>query len=139
MKTGKRTPAKGTRAAIAAVAVVLITVGCAPYRPAGRVPVSDEPIVPERTWSCLPLDGPGVDQLAGRAESWTAEGGSMLSVHRTRREGLGPAGVATQRDAMAGAAASAADAALELLDQRGVAYNKERRQEIIDEVVGAAV
>ncbi len=40
---------------------------------------------------------------------------------------------------MAGAAESAADAALELLSQRGVAYDEERRREIVDEVAGAAV
>ncbi len=40
---------------------------------------------------------------------------------------------------MAGASASAADAALELLSQRGVAYDEERHREIVDEVTGAAV
>jgi len=40
---------------------------------------------------------------------------------------------------MADAAECAADAALELLSQRGVAYDEERRRRIVNEVVGAAV
>jgi hypothetical protein len=40
---------------------------------------------------------------------------------------------------MAGASASAANAALDLLSQRGVAYDEERRREIVDEVAGDAV
>ncbi len=40
---------------------------------------------------------------------------------------------------MADAVECAADAALELLDQRGVAYDEERRRGIVDDVVGAAV
>ncbi len=126
------------RTAIVAVAVVLVITGCAPRRHVGGEPVSDGPVVLERQWTCLPLDGPGAARLAGRDESWTAEGGSMLSVHRTRLEEPGLPGRATQGDAMAGAVKGAADAALELLSQRGVAYDAARRRGIVDDVVGAA-
>jgi hypothetical protein len=67
------------------------------------------------------------------------EGGNMLSARRTRYEEPGLPGRTTQREAMADAAECAADAALELLSQRGVAYDEERRRGIVDEVVGAAV
>jgi hypothetical protein len=87
----------------------------------------------------LPLAGPGADQLAGGAEFWTVEGGNMLSAHRTRQEESDLPGRTTQGDAMADAAECAADAALELLSQRGVAYEEERRRGIVDEVVGAVV
>ena len=127
------------RAATVAAAVVLVITGCAPRRPVGGEPVSDGPVVLERQWTCLPLAGPGADQLAGRAESWTVEGGNMLSAHRTRHEEPGLPGRTTQGNAMADAAECAADAALELLSQRGVAYDEERRRGIVDDVVGASV
>ncbi len=127
------------RAAIVAAALVLTMTGCAPRRPVGGEPVSDGPVVLERQWTCLPLAGPGADQLAGRSESWTVEGGNMLSTHRTRHEEPGPPGRTTQGDAMADAAECAAGAALELLSQRGVAYDDERRRGIVDDVVGTAV
>jgi len=61
----------------------------------------------------------------------------MLSAHRTRLEESGLPGRATQVDAMAGAVEGAADAALELLSQRGVVYDEVRRRGIVDDVVGA--
>ena len=139
MKAGRTTRTGVTRSVAAFVVLVLITAGCAPRPPAGGDPVLDEPVVPERQWNCLPLEGAGADGFAGRAESWTAEGGSMLSVHRTRHEELISPGRATQDDAMADAAESAAEDALELRDQRGVAYAEERRRGIVDGIVGAAV
>ncbi|MCK4408956.1 MAG: hypothetical protein KAW67_02655, partial [Candidatus Eisenbacteria sp.] len=139
MRAGRRAITGVARAATVAVALVFVTVGCAPQRPAAGVPASDELVVPERRWNCLPLAGPGADQLGGRAGSWTVEGGSMLSAYRTRHEGPGSPGRATRDDAMADAAESAADAALELLNQRGVAYNEERRRGMVDEIVGAAL
>ena len=63
----------------------------------------------------------------------------MLSVHRTRHEDPDPTGMTTRSAAIAGAAESAADAALELLNQRGVAYGQERQRDIVYEVVGAAI
>ena len=139
MKAGRKARTGVARSATAVVVLVLITAGCAPRRPVGGEPVLGEPVVPERQWNCLPLEGVGVDDLAGHAESWTAEGGSMLSVHRTRHEDPISTGRATQDDAMADAAESAADAALELLNQRGVAFDEERRRGILEGIVGAAV
>jgi len=139
MRTESKALTRVISAAIAAVALAFITGGCASYRPAGDLPVSDELVLPERRWNCLPLDGPGADQFSGRAESWSVDGGNMLSVYRTRHKEPDPPGLATRSAAMAGAAASAADAALELLGQRGVAYDEERRREIVDEVVSATV
>ena len=139
MRAGRTARTGAARAATAAVALVLIAAGCAPRRPAGSEPILDEPVVSEHRWNCLPLDGPGAARLTGRAESWTAEGGNMLSAHRTRHEEPGPPGRATRGDAMADAAESAADAALELLSQRGVAYDEEQRLGIVDDVARAAV
>ena len=139
MTPGRTARTGAARAATAAVALVLIAAGCAPRRPAGSEPLLDEPVVSERGWNCLPLDGPGAARLTGRAQSWTVEGGNMLSAHRTRRREPGPPGKATRGDAMADAAESAADAALELLNQRGVAYDEEQRRGIVDEVTSAAV
>ncbi len=127
------------RTATLAVAIVLIITGCAPRRHVVVEPISDGPVVLGRQWTCLPLDGSGAARLAARAEPWTAEAGKMLSVHRTRHEEPGPPGRTTQGDAMADAAECAADAALELLSQRGVAYGEERRRGIVDDVVSAAV
>ncbi len=138
MRTGRTTRNGVARLATAAVALVLIAAGCAPRLPVGSKPILDEPVVSERRWNCLPLDGPGAARLAGRDESWAAEGGSMLSVHRTRCEEPDLPGRTTQGDAMADAVECAADAALELLSQRGVVYDEVRRRGIVDDVVGAA-
>jgi len=139
MRAGRTARTEVARAATVAAALILVVTGCAPRRHVDGELVSDGPVVLERQWTCLPLEGPGAARLAGRAESWTAEGGSMLSVHRTRCEEPDLPGRTTQGDAMADAVECAADAALELLSQRGIKYDEERRRGIVDDVVGAAV
>jgi len=139
MRARRRARTEVARTAIIAVAVVLVVTGCAPRRHVDGELVSDGPVVRDRQWICLPLDGPGAARLAGRAEPWTAEGGNMLSAHRTRLGEPGLPGRTTQGDAMADAVECAADAALELLSQRGVAYGEERQRGIVDDAVGAVL
>ncbi|MFH1689147.1 MAG: hypothetical protein ABIE42_02785 [Candidatus Eisenbacteria bacterium] len=125
---------------IAALATtVIVLAGCAPRPPTGREPVSDEATRSERHWTCRSLDPVGAERVAGLTELWTVESGSMLSAHHTGRTDDGSPGRSTRNDAVADAIASAADAALDLLEQRGVSYGTDKRQEIVDEVVDAAV
>jgi hypothetical protein len=61
----------------------------------------------------------------------------MLSLHSTAAVSSDVPGKATREKAMDDAVKSAADAALDLLDQRGVSYDRERRREIVDAAVNA--
>jgi hypothetical protein len=128
-----------SRIVIAVLATtVVVLAGCAPVLPTGREPVSDEQTGSERHWTCRPLDPDGAERVVGLTESWTAEGGTMRSAHRTGEAGDGSPGRPTRDGAVADAVASAADAALDLLEQRGVSYGTDKRQSIVDEVIEAA-
>ncbi len=119
-------------------AAVVVLAGCAPGPPGMGEPVSDEPAPGVRHWTCRPLDPDGAERVASPTESWTVEGGRMLSVHRTGEPVDDPPGSPTRDGAMTGALASAAGAALDLLEQRGVSYAPDKRLSIVDEVVDAA-
>jgi hypothetical protein len=63
----------------------------------------------------------------------------MFSAHRTREREDAPPGRATRDEAIADAISSATDAALDLLEHRGVSYDAARRVEIVEEATRAAV
>lgn len=119
-------------------ATVVAAGGCAPGPPGAGEPVSGEPAAEGRHWTCRPLDPAGAGRIAGPTESWTVEGGNMLSVHRTGEPDADPPGSPTRDGAMTKALASAAVAALDLLEQRGVSFEADKRLAIVDEVVDAA-
>ena len=123
-------------AAVVAAAVVLA--GCAPRPPAQSEPIVDEHDGGGRQWTCRPLDPVEAERISGVSESWTAEGGSMLSAHRTGQREDGSPGHPTREGAVADALASAANAALDLLEQRGVSFAADKRRKMVGEVVDSA-
>jgi hypothetical protein len=63
----------------------------------------------------------------------------MFSVHRTREEAAAPPGRRTRDEAIEDAVSSAADAALGLLENRGVSYDPARRGAVVKEATHALV
>jgi hypothetical protein len=138
--SGTRTQAaRATGIAATLIAAALVIAGCAPRQRADDGPTADAVAYPGREWRCEPQDVSTADRLAGRTEEWTVEGGSMVSAHRTRELGAAPPGRPTRDEAIADAISSAADAALDLLAIRGISYDPERRDAIVEEATRAAV
>jgi len=127
-----------------AVAVCVAVTGCAPRTSAPDV--TGEPDDPrahvlsdyDRQWSCVPIDGPGVSELTYAGDGWASEGGRMVSTRVSRPEGPELPGRSSPGDALDDAVAAATEAALGLLEQRGVAYNRRRRADMVEEAVRAS-
>jgi hypothetical protein len=85
---------------------------------------------------CAYLDGKGRPP-DGLGPSWKQQGASYLSLHTTPSGISEHPGTTGRDEAIAGAVTSAAEAALDLLDQRGVSYDRGRRTEIVREAVSA--
>ena len=99
------------RALVVPVALLAILAGCAPGPPGVGEPVVDRPD-DGREWRCEPLGALEPGSVEGLKQSWTVDGGSMLSVHRTQTDGTGSHGRDTRNAAEADALASAARAAV---------------------------
>jgi hypothetical protein len=116
-------------AALAAVLVLLA--GCTAVPPVDEEPVS-EPGAAEQQWFCEPV---GAFESAGLSEAWTSGGGAMRSVHVSGAPEDGRPGRPTRDEATSDALASAGAAALDLLEQRGVSYEENKRRDIVTRMV----
>jgi hypothetical protein len=129
---------KSGTAAVLFTAALLILNGCA-----GRWPRSGPPdgqgetssAGGDRRWSCVPVEEDHTGAPADIGESWTPDAGRMVSSHHSSRLSPDFPGQASPDNAMGSAVASATEAALGLLEQRGIAYTKKRRRSIVDAAV----
>ncbi|MBN2565406.1 MAG: hypothetical protein JXB46_06815 [Candidatus Eisenbacteria bacterium] len=123
-------PARSLCAAL--IAAALVITGCAP-----APPIKKELLPAGSGWDCIDL-GDELPVFGEPGATWTQEGGDLISVHSTPpRDSRFPGRVARD-EAVADAVTEAAEAALGLLEQRGVVYEPERRREIIEEAVRTA-
>ena len=81
-------------------------------------------------WICETLEGAVTESWYGGFKTWQEDGGVMSSVHGTLWGHGGEHGRATEEEALREALTSAASAALDLLERRGLSYGSGRRAEI---------
>lgn len=123
---------RGLFAIALAAAVCVTAAGCAPPPPAEETDTS----APAR-WECS-LTGQASPLPDDLGPDWKQDGASFVSVHSTAPKPGGEPGRAGRSEALTDAVTSAADAALNLLDQRGVGFGPERRRAIAEAAARAA-
>lgn len=126
-RVGARTGSLGE--VIVVLALISGLLGCATTAPPSGEPESRTTPARDR-WSCQTLAGTTSEPWYGGLKTWREDAGTMTSVHGSPW-GRGEAfGQATEEGAVREALGSAASAALDLLERRGLPYASDRRAEI---------
>jgi hypothetical protein len=89
-----------------------------------------EPPAGAHPWVCDAVEGTAAEPWYGAVETWREDAGVMSSVHGTAWGDGGPYGRPTEEEALREALTSAASAALDLLERRGLTYRSDRRAEL---------
>lgn len=116
------------------VVLVAALLGCASTVRRKQEPREGAAVVGGR-WICEALEGTTSEPWYNGFETWQEDGGVMSSVHGTLWGHGDEYGRATETDALTEALTSAASAALDLLERRGLSYRSDRRTEIEERTV----